>query len=274
MKHESFNDYPAEGMDLAERGLLTAWDALGDYADDLVLVGGLAVRHLTRPPVAGLPGPVTTDVDFGIHIGVSSGTFPMLEEHMVQSGFRWTGQRFERRVGSLALFVDLLTDDDHSMSGTTRVDDKLSVGIIPGISRALRARRVVDVRGRMLDGTARTMKVLVAEAGPMLVLKLNAFGGPQGRKAGKDVHDILYLAMNYLDGVEAAVEGFAREKAAGNRGMDGAMDCLRSFFRDEGSPGPVACAKFRLGGGVGLGGDESVRIRTECVTLAHALLAC
>lgn len=110
----------------------------------------------------------------------------------------------------------------------------------------------------------------------MLVLKLNAFGGPSGRKAPKDAHDILYLAMNYLEGPQTAVESFQAEQRAGNRGMANALKCLKAYFAGPDSQGPMACAAFRLGHSHldPRYEMESLRIRQQCVTLAQRLLAC
>ena len=52
-----------------ERAFLTAWDCLSRYHDDWVLAGDLAIKYLTHPPDEGFPGPVTLDVNFGIHLG-------------------------------------------------------------------------------------------------------------------------------------------------------------------------------------------------------------
>jgi len=108
----------------------------------------------------------------------------------------------------------------------------------------------------------------------MLALKLNAFGGPAGRKAPKDAHDILYLAMNYLDGPEAAVAGFREEQEAGNYAAGLADSALRKYFMDENAEGPMACAAFRMNNQhtqLELA-EESMQIRQQLVTLAHALL--
>lgn len=69
-----FDDYPPRSLESAEAALLTAWRSLEQYHNDLVLVGGLAVHYLTRRDVAGLPGAVTLDVDFGISLGASGGS--------------------------------------------------------------------------------------------------------------------------------------------------------------------------------------------------------
>lgn len=277
MKFERYDKYLTTDTSLPPRALLTAWEALADFHNDLVLVGGLAVRCLTKPPLAGQPGPVTLDVDFAISLAVDSGMGPTIKQALREQEFRWIAddKRFTREFPGLRLHVDLLTDDGKSDNGTRMVDDGLPVGVMPGIDRALACGRLVPVSGLNLDGQSRTIKIKVAEVGPMLALKLNAFGGPAGRRAGKDAHDILDLATRYLDGLEAAVAGFNAEKAAGNRAMRHALACLRRDFADVDALGPVACATFRISGWPESSANEeaALALRQECVTLAQALLA-
>ncbi|MBL9115067.1 MAG: hypothetical protein JNJ83_08665 [Verrucomicrobiaceae bacterium] len=275
MKYETFTQYPPGSMDLPQRALLTVWDCLAAYRDDLVLVGGLAVRHLTKPPMEGMPGPVTLDVDFGISVGASSGMYGSIKDTLSAHGFRWAGNRFVRRFPEMELFVDLLTDDAKADTGTAIVDDGLPVGIVPGIDRARECSRWVAVSGMNLVGVEQHEQIRVAEVGPMLVLKLNAFGGPVGRKAPKDMHDILYLGMEYLDGHRAAVAGFQAEKEAGNRGVPHAIHALQNYFGSADALGPMSCAAFRLGEEHESAefAEASQQIRQQCVTLAEALLA-
>ena len=65
-KFSSFAEYPPRSLAGAEAALLTAWASLERFHDDLVLVGGLAVRYLTKQGAGLLPGPVTMDVDLGV----------------------------------------------------------------------------------------------------------------------------------------------------------------------------------------------------------------
>lgn len=275
MKHDTFDKYPAHALDLSQRALLTTWDCLAAYRDDLVLIGGMAIHHLTRPPIRGMPGPVTLDVDFGINIGASSGLYGSIRDTLSSHGFQWAKNRFVRSFEEMDLFIDLLTDDGIADTGTALVDDGLSVGVVPGIQRALEKNRAVSISGTTLLGAAQTEQIRVSEAGPLLVLKLNAFGGPMGRKANKDAHDILYLVMNYLDGSERAIQAFHEERDAQNRGMPHALHALKTCFIGPGDQGPMACAAFRLNNRH-LDPDlreESEQIREQCVTLAEALLA-
>lgn len=275
MKHDTFDKYPADSLELPTQALLTTWDCLPDFRDDLVLVGGLAVRFLTKLPAEGFPGAVTLDVDFGVSIAADGGPYPGIRESLSGHGFKWENGRFTRRFPNLELYIDLLTDDDKSDRGSAVVDDGLQVSIFPGINRALACHREVTISGRTLLGSQQTETIKVAEIGPLLALKLNAFGGPSGRKAPKDAHDILYLATNYLDGTAAALAGFQEERRMGSRGINHALRCLEDFFSKPDAPGPVGCAAFRLNNQHLESQNEqaSLRIRQECVTLAQALLS-
>ena len=88
--------------------------------------------------------------------------------------------------------------------------------VIPGVNRALACRRIVPVKGRDLFGAEQECKVAVSDIGPMLVLKLNAFGGPTGRRLPKDAYDVLLAVTRFVDGAEAAVAAFRAEAKAGN----------------------------------------------------------
>jgi hypothetical protein len=64
MKFDTYDKYLASDTNLPTQALLTAWDCLAAFRGDLVLVGGLAVRYLTKPAPSGKPGAVTLDIDF------------------------------------------------------------------------------------------------------------------------------------------------------------------------------------------------------------------
>lgn len=276
MKFETYDKYLAADTNLPPQALLTAWECLAPFREELVLVGGLAVRYLTNPPAAGQPGAVTLDVDFGVSLGVGGEMGPTIKQVLREQEFRWDSElkRFSRSFPNLKLHIDLLTDDGKSDKGTVMVDDGLVVSVLPGVDRALACVREVEVTGLTLRGETRTELIKVAEVGPMLALKLNAFGGPDGRRAGKDVHDILHLATRYLDGQPAAVAAFKAEQATGNRAMRHALVCLQTCFAHEDAEGPMACAAFRLNGRheTAAMADASLAIRRQCVGLALALL--
>ena len=235
------------------------------------------MKYLTRPPAKGVPGPMTLDVDFGIHLGANAGQYSNLKDLLGAHGFAWNNseKRFSRQFDELKLYIDLLTEDGESNMGTAIVDDSLPVGTIPGINRALEKHRWVDVSGQTLVGSETKQSIKVAEVGPMLALKLNAFGGPKGRKSPKDAHDIFYLANNYLDGVDAAILAFREERAAGNYAVTLAESALKNYFLDDEAEGPLACAAFRMNNQHDLPefAAEALQLRQQIVTLAHELLS-
>jgi hypothetical protein len=273
-KFENYRDYSVVRLATAEKALLTAWDSLSAFSNDLVLVGGLATKYLTKPVKEGQFQPVTIDVDFGVTIGVSSSWYPSIKSNLSAHGFEWKGQRFQKDVDGLDLYIDLLTDDGVSACGTVAVDDGLAVSVIPGVGRALECNRLIRVSGQNMIGAEVEQMVRVAEVGPMLVLKLNAFGGPEGRKAGKDVHDVMHLVLDSLDGTTAAVKAFRDEVKVGNRGAPYALNCLQKYFDNPEAQGPMACAAFRMNQEHlrPERAEESLMLRQQCVTLANELL--
>lgn len=273
-KFDNYSDYTNAGTELAQKALLTAWDSLAAFSDDLVLIGGLAIRYRTKTTTESVYRPFTIDVDFGVTLGASSGWYPSIKETLAGHGFRWRNQRFCKIVEGQELFIDLLTETMSISTGAAMVDDSLAVSVFPGIQRALECSSLVKISGENMIGVKVEQSVRVAEIGPLLVLKLNAFGGPSGRRAGKDIHDLMHLVMDGDGGTDGAMAAFRKEMKAGNRGAETAVACLRQFFTDEQSLGPMSCAAFRLNNEhlSTARRDESLILRQQCVTLAKALL--
>ena len=180
-KYATFGAYPQRSLLSAEAGLLTVCPSLSRYHDDLVLVGGLAIHYLTKRDVHGLPGAITLDVDLGISLAASGGQYGTIESDLEGLGFVSEGQRLVRKRGDVALYIDFLTEDPNQRALGSRVVDEVIANVVPGINRALACYQTVDVEGTDVYGAEQRCKVKVADVGPLLVLKLNAFGGPNGR---------------------------------------------------------------------------------------------
>jgi len=91
--------------------------------------------------------------------------------------------RLVRQVEGIALYLDFLTEAPPAITGSRMVDDVVA-SVAPGINRALVARRIVKISGRDVYSAPQTCEIAVADNGPLLVLKLNAFGGLTGRRQG------------------------------------------------------------------------------------------
>ena len=265
-KFGTFSEYPKDSLASAEKALLTAWRSLERYHDDLVLVGGLAVHYLTKRTVADLPGAVTMDVDFGISLAASGDQYGTIQSDLSGLGFKPEGNRLVRKHGGLHPYLDFLTEDPPSLTGARMVDDVVA-SVIPGVNRALSCRREVSVKGPDLYGAEQDCKVAVADIGPLLVLKLNAFGGPTGRRLPKDAYDMLLAVTGFVDGPATAVAAFQADARAGNTGYESALKSLRSNFTHPGQDGPMRAAEFHPGN---VGNRD--RIREDVATMGRLLL--
>lgn len=268
-KFETFAEYQPRSLTAAESALLTIWPTLARYQNDLVLVGGLAVHYLTRQVMGGWPGAMTMDVDFGIALGADGGQYGTIASALGGLGFgkdKEQRNRLVRQVQGISLYIDFLTEAPPAIAGSRMVDDVIA-DVFPGINRALESRRIVKISGRDVYGAAHTYDIAVADIGPLLVLKLNAFGGPTGRRHPKDAYDVLLAVTSFVDGPQAAVEAFKAEGQLGNPGYTTAIETLRRDFCHIDADAPIRAAEFLRGDG-----ETQRRAREELVTAANFLL--
>lgn len=245
MKFDTYSDYDPRATSQTLPAFLTVWPGLGNYHDELVLLGGMVPLYLCKHPTGerALPRPATLDVDFGISLGASAGQYGTLSTDLRAQGFRLSAQhsgRFEREVGGFTVYVDFLVEDGDQPRGTRLVDD-VPASVMPGVVRALKTARRVPVTGLDLYGAEQRVTARVCEVGPFLTLKLRAF---LHRQQGKDTFDLLYTLLHYDGGTDAAIAAFAAEVAAANPAMPDARRALETLFADENAPGPVKAAHF------------------------------
>jgi hypothetical protein len=270
-KFASFAEYPPRSLVGAEAALLTAWASLDRFQDDLVLVGGLAVKYLTKPAVGLLPGPVTMDVDFGVALAAEAGgQYGSLADDLAGQGFkRDENGRYVRQFEGIQVFIDFLTEHPTATSGTVGVDG-VAAAVFPGVARALATRRDVTVIGKDVFGAFQRATVPVCGIGALLVLKLNAFAG---RQQAKHAYDVLLGVSRFVEGPHVAIAAFQAEAAARNRGYGTALQALRRHFYQADHSGPLRAAAFALEGQTGID-DRNMRERQiveQLVTIGRAL---
>ena len=123
VKMHHYKDYSAEDTARSEAALLTVWAVLHDLTEDLVLVGGLVPRYICRSAASVLQ-PVTTDVDLGVSLGFSSGTYETTRTRLEKAGFDWKDNRFVKTIGATNLFLDFLTNKpSQDAPNSAMVDD-------------------------------------------------------------------------------------------------------------------------------------------------------
>src|SRR6266699_3097900 len=122
-KFSSFAEYPTRSLAGAEAALLTAWASLERFHDDLVLVGGLAVKYLTKQGGGLLPGPVTMDVDLGVTLAAEAGgQYGSMADDLTGQGFKCDEKgRYVRQFETMPVFIDFVTEHPTATSGTALV---------------------------------------------------------------------------------------------------------------------------------------------------------
>ena len=241
MKFSRASDYRSYEARLSESALLSLWAKLGDFQDDIVLVGGLVPRYICRPSADGLEAN-TLDVDFGIALAAGGSMYSPLSERLASEGFLMENGRFVKKTSRGNFFVDFLTERPTANSKITVIVDNIGVSAFFGIDRALKVYREVDIKGTDLDGAHVTERVRVCEIGPFLCLKLQAY---HGRAEKKDLFDVIRAVIYYDGGVEKAAQAFKQEEGL-NLAHPIACKVLRDRFEDETAKGPVAYASFCL----------------------------
>jgi hypothetical protein len=104
MKYETFSEYDPRWAALAESAFLTLWSTLGQWHQELVLVGGLVPKYLCGDHTRqrSLPRPATLDVDLGISLAADSGQYGNLCWELRGQGFTTSEKhpmRLERTIG-------------------------------------------------------------------------------------------------------------------------------------------------------------------------------
>ncbi|PQJ30082.1 hypothetical protein [Rubritalea profundi] len=266
-------NYPAHSLVSAEVALLEMWQGLENYHRDLVLVGGLAVHYHTKDKTQPrYRGTCTLDIDLGISLATDGGMSGSVDWDLGMLGYRPDENRRMVKRGEFGnLYIDFLTEHrPANLPGTRNVSD-VTATVCPGIDRALACRKLVPITGLNRHEEEQVFHIPLCGIGPLLVLKLNAFGQRNEQDRMKDAYDILVAVSSYSEGAQAAIDGFLAEASEDNSGFAFAQQVLREHFSEDTSAGPRAACNFYLGAG---GGNEEERdlLRQDLVSIALSLL--
>jgi hypothetical protein len=202
-------DYTQEAVDAAKSVMLELTHLLGEYRDDIVVIGGWVPDLLFG--VAADPHVGSTDVDLALdHRKLGEAGYRTIRQLLEGRGYEQDKRQpfiYHRDVGGIDVEVDLLAGE---YAGTGRAHRTQRVqDVLPrkarGCDLAFDEPTEVRVEGSLPDGGLDAATVRVASVVPFIVMKGMAL---VDRLKEKDAYDIYYCVRRYPGGVGALVEEF------------------------------------------------------------------
>lgn len=205
-------DYTAEGVEAARSVLVELVHLLGEYKDDIVLIGGwvpeVLLPHYTGPHVGSM------DVDIALnHQKIQEEGYKRIEALLRRRGYRQGEQPFiffrEVNVGDKVINVEVnLLAGEYEGTSKSHRHQKIQ-GIrarkVRGCDLVFEMPKEIKLKGRLPNGAHDTVTVLVSSIVPFIVMKAMAM---DVRIKEKDAWDIYYCMLNYPGGIEALGEEF------------------------------------------------------------------
>lgn len=254
-KPQYASGYTSSQLELSKRTLLQVAVALGDYLNDVVLVGGLVPVLLIKQDEVAVGEDLhvgSIDVDLGLDFGiVSEERYDALTERLKKRGFEpdtnqagnLTKQRWKFSSNPSSVVVDFLVDKTQSEEaewGTImHLTPELGAIRTLGLNLAFQDAVACQVNGQTLEGDSVTRTIPVCGPAAFIILKALAF---RNRAEPKDAYDLGYVLHHFTDGPVAIAQrlmAFTDHPA-----LNQALNVLREDFADETSIGPRSASRF------------------------------
>ena len=203
-------DFTQEAVEAARSVLLEVNRLLGEYQEDIMVVGGWVPFLLLPQDDVRHVG--SLDVDLALdHRKLTEVGYKSIQSLLIAGGYRQGKQPFifhrNVRIGEneFQVQVDFLAGE-YGGTGTRHRTQKVQ-DMQPrkarGIDLAFEIPEKITVRGRLPGGGEDSVEVNIASIGSFLVMKGMAL---KGRLKEKDAWDIYYCVRVYPGGVDALIQ--------------------------------------------------------------------
>ena len=236
-------DYSGEQVEAAKSVMIELTRLLGEYRDDIVLIGGWVPELLFSGHVGSI------DIDLALnHLTLQEAGYATIETLLLSRGYRKDDDRqyvFHRIVEvngiEIEVEVDLLAGE---YAGTGKGRRHQNIQDIKarkarGCELAFDMASEVTISGRLPDGALDSVKVRVASIVPFIVMKGMAL---HDRLKEKDSYDIYFCLKNYPGDLGALVEEFRPHISHGL--VREALSKIAEKFLSADHVGPVHVADF------------------------------
>jgi hypothetical protein len=203
-------DYTEAAVAAAKSVLIELTHILGEYHEDIVLVGGWIPELLIPESPERHVGSI--DVDLALnHQELTEAGYRKIREILRQHGYFQDTQQpfiFRKKVREHVVQVDFLAGEYGGTGKGHRTQNALDMRPrkARGCDLAFQVQpETVVLRGRLPDGAADEVRVRIASVVPFLVMKGMAL---EDRRNPKDAYDIYFVIQNYPGGVDAVIQAF------------------------------------------------------------------
>ncbi|MDY6988440.1 MAG: nucleotidyl transferase AbiEii/AbiGii toxin family protein [Thermodesulfobacteriota bacterium] len=263
-------DYTAEAVAAARSVLIEVIHLLGEYREDVVLVGGWMPEILLggkkKPHIRSI------DVDLALnHLKLKEGGYKTIQDLLLGRGYEQGEQPFifHKEVSvtgrPVTVEVDLLAGQ-YERAGKGHRHQRIQGGLARkarGCDLAFQDPVVVTVEGELPGGARAGVKVRVASIVTFLVMKSMAL---DDRMKEKDAWDIYYCLQNYPGGLDSLVDAFRPHVEHGL--VREGLQKMAKHFASEKAVGPTFVADFEE---LAAGEDREIRERDAYERVAYFL---
>jgi hypothetical protein len=241
--------YTPADTDLVRSACLTVAVALGDYLDDLVIVGGIVPALLIdteRDPSEADLHPGTNDLDLGLSVAaLDQQRYANISDHLRGEGFRPdtsdkgnpTVQRWQR--DGLKLDFLIAPTPGRAAGRIHNLEADFGAIVTPGLELAFAERVLVRLDGDTLTGERAMREVPVCGPGAFVVLKAFAF---KSRAEPKDAYDLVYVLRH--TGPSIVADQLRTHATTHSTHVDNAIRALANDFATTDHIGPCRAADF------------------------------
>lgn len=240
-------DYPERAVTAANSTLLEVICILGEYRENIILVGGLVPRHLI--PNAEEPHVGSVDIDLALnHRELQEAGYRTILQLPNQHGYTQDDRqpfifRREIEVDGEPVLVQLdLLSGEYGGTGKSHRTQKIQ-DIRPrkarGADLVFENFVEVEITGQLPGGGKDRALIRIASIVPFIVMKATAL---RDRLKEKDAYDIYYCVRYYREDPAELVGEF--KPYIGNDLVQEALEILSEKFASPEHVGPVDVANF------------------------------
>ena len=242
----SRRDYSEVIVEAARSVMLEVIRLLGEYQNDIVVVGGWVPELLLTSAEEKHVGSI--DVDLALnHRSISEVGYKTIMEHLLAHGYIQGNQPFiflrtvvigDQEVQVQVDFLAGVYAGTGKKHRTQRVQD-MRPRKARGVDLAFEMPEKITIRGSLPDGGEDVSEIQVASIASFLVMKAIAM---KGRLKEKDAWDIYYCITNYPGGIDALIQELRPLVEIGI--VQEALSNLAEKFTSPAAVGPTHVADF------------------------------